>query len=321
MAGIKRTRYDDEVLKEINSKLCTVQQVISDTMSGKSMIESVKKQNLNLHQFRRVLDIVHAVQYVDNKGSKPLSERLTRDFICNPIEALYGDIFAVYGDEWNDFSIPEDAEESYRYVASQLTEREQKVIELYYFDDMTLEEAGKVFSVTRDRIRQILSKAVRKLRHPSRSNILSVGINEWNRQQEAIKEQARIEKETMEQAFREKLDKKIEEIKNCDDLASSFLGTDIRELELSVRSYNCLKRASYHTIRNILKADLDDLMRIRNLGRKSMGEVLKNTYEYLNSVGVSVEQVFSVRIALRDMANSDEYINFVNTVMKGGIPW
>lgn len=66
--------------------------------------------------------------------------------------------------------------EQLREVLSTLTEREQKVIRLRYgLDDgrqRTLEEVGKKFNVTRERIRQIEAKALRKLRHPSRSRKL-----------------------------------------------------------------------------------------------------------------------------------------------------
>ncbi len=61
-------------------------------------------------------------------------------------------------------------------VLSGLTEREQKVLRLRFgLDDgraRTLEEVGKEFDVTRERIRQIEAKALRKLRHPTRSKIL-----------------------------------------------------------------------------------------------------------------------------------------------------
>ena len=61
-------------------------------------------------------------------------------------------------------------------VLSTLTDREQKVLRLRFgLDDgraRTLEEVGKEFNVTRERIRQIEAKALRKLRHPSRSNKL-----------------------------------------------------------------------------------------------------------------------------------------------------
>ena len=61
-------------------------------------------------------------------------------------------------------------------VLSTLTEREQKVLRLRFgMSDgraRTLEEVGKEFDVTRERIRQIEAKALRKLRHPSRSRKL-----------------------------------------------------------------------------------------------------------------------------------------------------
>ena len=57
-----------------------------------------------------------------------------------------------------------------------LTEREQMILKLRFgFDDgrpRTLEEVGKVYSVTRERIRQIEEKALRKLRHPARKTKL-----------------------------------------------------------------------------------------------------------------------------------------------------
>ncbi|WP_288648315.1 sigma-70 family RNA polymerase sigma factor, partial [uncultured Lactobacillus sp.] len=61
-------------------------------------------------------------------------------------------------------------------VLEGLTPREAKVLRMRFGIDMntdhTLEEVGKQFDVTRERIRQIEAKALRKLRHPSRSNQL-----------------------------------------------------------------------------------------------------------------------------------------------------
>ncbi len=66
--------------------------------------------------------------------------------------------------------------ESTREVLSSLTPREAKVLRMRFGIDMntdhTLEEVGKQFDVTRERIRQIEAKALRKLRHPSRSEML-----------------------------------------------------------------------------------------------------------------------------------------------------
>ena len=61
-------------------------------------------------------------------------------------------------------------------VLDTLTERERKVVELRFGmvdgQPRTLEEVGSAFGVTRERIRQIESKTMSKLRHPSRSQVL-----------------------------------------------------------------------------------------------------------------------------------------------------
>jgi DNA-directed RNA polymerase subunit alpha len=48
----------------------------------------------------------------------------------------------------------------------------------------------------------------------------------------------------------------------------------IDELELSVRSYNCLKRAGINTVGELCEKSMEDLMKVRNMGRKSLDEIL-----------------------------------------------
>ncbi len=73
--------------------------------------------------------------------------------------------------------------EATRTVLGGLTAREAKVLRMRFGIDMntdhTLEEVGKQFDVTRERIRQIEAKALRKLRHPSRSEHLKSFLDEW----------------------------------------------------------------------------------------------------------------------------------------------
>jgi RNA polymerase primary sigma factor len=75
-----------------------------------------------------------------------------------------------------DSSIEEGLREATREVLNSLTAREAKVLRMRFGIDMntdhTLEEVGKQFDVTRERIRQIEAKALRKLRHPTRSDHL-----------------------------------------------------------------------------------------------------------------------------------------------------
>jgi len=63
------------------------------------------------------------------------------------------------------------------------------------------------------------------------------------------------------------------------DEKNKVLEMNIDELELSVRSYNCLKRAGINTVQELCAKTSDDMMKVRNLGRKSLEEVLAKLKE------------------------------------------
>ena len=58
-----------------------------------------------------------------------------------------------------------------------------------------------------------------------------------------------------------------------DGESEKILEMSIDELELSVRSYNCLKRAGINTVQELINKTPEDMMKVRNLGRKSLEEV------------------------------------------------
>ncbi len=72
-----------------------------------------------------------------------------------------------------------------------------------------------------------------------------------------------------------------------DDTTGKTLEMSIDELELSVRSYNCLKRAGINTVAELCDKSPDDMMKVRNLGRKSMEEVEQK----LSELGLSLRLV------------------------------
>ena len=67
------------------------------------------------------------------------------------------------------------------------------------------------------------------------------------------------------------------------------LEMNIDELELSVRSYNCLKRAGINTVEELTNKTPEDMMKVRNLGRKSLEEVLAKLKELGLSLNNSEE--------------------------------
>ena len=75
-------------------------------------------------------------------------------------------------------------------------------------------------------------------------------------------------------------------IEKEDNAKEKVLEMNIDELELSVRSYNCLKRAGINTVEELTNRTPDDMMKVRNLGRESLEEVLAK----LKELGLQLNQ-------------------------------
>jgi DNA-directed RNA polymerase subunit alpha len=65
-----------------------------------------------------------------------------------------------------------------------------------------------------------------------------------------------------------------------EDKKAQILEMSIEEMDLSVRSYNCLKRANIHTVEDLIKRTEEDMLKVRNLGRKSLDEVINKLKSY-----------------------------------------
>ena len=63
-------------------------------------------------------------------------------------------------------------------------------------------------------------------------------------------------------------------VEKDDNGKEKVLEMTIEELDLSVRSFNCLKRAGINTVEDLINKSEDDMMKVRNLGRKSLEEVI-----------------------------------------------
>jgi DNA-directed RNA polymerase subunit alpha len=75
-------------------------------------------------------------------------------------------------------------------------------------------------------------------------------------------------------------------VEKDDKSKEKVLEMTIEELDLSVRSFNCLKRAGINTVEDLINKSEDEMMKVRNLGRKSLEEVINK----LNSLGFSLNK-------------------------------
>jgi RNA polymerase primary sigma factor len=150
-----------ETLSKINKITRTY---IQEYGRDPSFAELAKELNLDEKKIKNIIKISKEPVSLETPVGDS-DDTYLKDFIEDENE--YSPVDAV---------INEDLKEKVREVLKSLTPREEKVLKMRFGIDVasehTLEEVGKDFSVTRERIRQIEVKALRKLRHPSRSKKL-----------------------------------------------------------------------------------------------------------------------------------------------------
>ena len=160
-----------------------------------------------------------------------------------------------------------------------LTPREETILEQRE-KGLTLEQVAKNFNVTRERIREIEKRAHRKIiaRLRRRFAKINAEIVVDLSDEERLPQ---MEKDLIVQLrnkipFLKKLLTYIESLEQLvpEHVNDSYLDQKIEVLDLSVRSYNALRRANISTLRELSQQPVYELMKIRNLGRKSLKEII-----------------------------------------------
>lgn len=157
-------RIPVHMVETINKLIRVSRQLLQELGREPSPEEIAKEMNMPVERVREILKIsqepVSLETPIGEEEDSHLGDFIKDDNVPVPADAA---VFTL---------LKEQLEE----VLGTLTEREQKVLTLRFgLEDgraRTLEEVGKEFNVTRERIRQIEAKALRKLRHPSRSRKL-----------------------------------------------------------------------------------------------------------------------------------------------------
>ena len=170
--AVSRSLYDQSrtirvpvhMVEAVNKIVRTKRQIFNEIGREPTPEELAKKIGMPLEKVRKVLQIV----------KEPLSlETPIGDEEDSHLGDLIEDVHAV---QPVDAMIQSNLRETTTRVLASLTAREERIIRMRFGlgmnSDHTLEEVGRQFSVTRERIRQIEAKALRKLKHPSRSRVL-----------------------------------------------------------------------------------------------------------------------------------------------------
>ncbi len=156
---------------EIVSKLIrTSRQLVRELGREPTSAEVAKRMDIPAAKVRKVLKIMQVPISLETpigeEGDSHLSDFIEDRAVVSPAEAI----------------INVDLKERTAHVLRTLTPREEKIVKMRFgLEDgleHTLEEVGRLFDVTRERIRQIEAKALRKLRHPSRSGKLRLLLDD-----------------------------------------------------------------------------------------------------------------------------------------------
>lgn len=170
--------------------------------------------------------------------------------------------------------MPDDVALVLEYIIQKtLTEREGRVLDMRYKRYMTMAAIGEEYGLRAERIRQIEAKAVRKLRHPSRSRYILMGMEGYINylRDTAVDERLREYKKeiiSLEKKIAELTDTEYEEEKN------ELENAPLAELDLSVRTFNILYRAGYSTVKELLDADAEKIVSLPNLGLKNFSDLI-----------------------------------------------
>ena len=261
--GNKISSEKEQALINTQLFISKVNAAISLVLTGKSESEACRTVGLKVNFFRNFV-----VKDFENNWAKK------KEFNNGLISWKDKLLSAILGTE--DVEVLDDFDKVLEDCLNNMCDRHKKAIQLYYIDNMTLEQAGKEFGVSIERFRCILNKAIRKLKINWR--LFLYGEDKVNELKELNKNILEIKKEI--EGKQKELDTLIAISSEQDRLlAKANIENDerkkivIEQLNLSSRTYNALNRAGLYTVGDILKLNYVKINRVRNLGKKSIDEV------------------------------------------------
>lgn len=288
------------VLKKMVDKF--LDEEFLEALGSNDSISTIINKNLSNDEKEVLLDIADEIKQGVVVLSSPCELSWSND--RSLYERLYLRVFGLRSDSI--VTYPDDLIDSFKEVIMELNETESLVIRKRFGLDglkpMTLEDIGNETSKSRERIRQIEAKSLRKLRNPSKANRIKYGLREYNKILAQKKEERNLEAECR---LREHL-RLMEELgKNHNEVMEKFdeseislkvvvdaLHVSIDEMELSVRSTTCLRRKGLYYADDFFMMSKNDLMGIRAFGVGCYKDVEKALDKLANKkLGMSIENV------------------------------
>lgn len=208
-----------------------------------SKSEIARKHNVQPETVKRYLDYYKIVPNIN----KPYPINLFSDiFDCEKVEDC------LKTEDMNDVIC------GLQFVLNNmLNERERKAVNGKYERKMSLQAISEEFGITKERVRQIIAKALRKMRHPIRRRYIEYGYSGFIAYEKSLKER--------------EAEKELE-----DKLHPQNISIDC--VDFDVRSYNALRRGGVEKLGDINSTE--QIMKFRNIGAKTIVNIVDKLKEY-----------------------------------------
>ena len=315
------TQTDEKVAK-LDATIDMLKRMISaceEIKVGHTETSTMKKYDIDHGAFRRIVmneklgyhyDVKPILSIESLDSYKDTEDQLIPEMINSRLELFsWEEKFYTATIGCRDYKeIPPDLETTVPEAMklAGLTEREEEVIRYRFQQDMTFDDIANEIGITRERCRQILAKALRKMRRPESMSVMRYGkeycdklleLKGINNSKQRSKRISILEdrindavnhhdkKALME--FRDIVNKElgIEVYGDIEILPDTLDQMKIEELELTVRGYNCLRGAGFKTVKDVKPAHYADLLKIRNMGKYTIEEII-NKFDSLGIVTV-----------------------------------
>ncbi len=164
---------------------------------------------------------------------------------------LLEEVFA--NKEYEPAELTDDMADGLSYAIAALGARREAILRMYYAEGKGAREIADYFGVTTSAIYTLKRNAVMRLRRHDAICYITYGKKGFEEREQRL----RLEKE----------------VKNNSEQYQQVMGVRFEELDLSVRSFNCLRRAGYVTIGDIVDLTEEEIIHIKNISWKQYDEI------------------------------------------------
>ena len=287
VTAVKFTCYDSEGNPHIvSSEFESIPGVVEDTPE---IIASLKKLKLMMPE-----EVEEKTILIECKGPGTVTGA---DFEKDTVEVINKDlvIFTMMEDANIDLDVQIDLNRG--YVPSELNEK--------YIEEIGTIPVDAVFSPVKRVLYSIENCRVGQ-RNDYDKLILEIYTDGTILPQNALAEAAKIAKDhfTIFINFDESVINSSDEVDEEEERVQQILSTPVEELELSVRSSNCLKNADIRTIGDLTRKTEEEIAKTRNFGKKSLTEIKEKLKEWNLSLGMTDYSV--LKTSIRIPGNKEE---------------